>query len=272
MENISKRKEVNGKLKSKRTIEFEKFILGKKYYNKLNEEIIVIGCENSRNVKIYFPLYDYTRYVSYNNLNKFNITCPYSRVYCNSGFLGEGEFSISEGVKFTKAGGVWVDMIRRCCDEKYRSKKPFYKDSRICDEWLNFQNFAKWYYDNYYEIDGEQMCLDKDILHKHNKLYSPDNCMIVPQTINKLLERNSSSNGLPLGVHYDKRKFKYIAQCKGNRANNGYLGSFNTKEEAFQAYKEAKEHRIKLIADKYKDKIPQRLYGALYSYKVDITD
>ena len=43
-------------------------------------------------------------------------------------------------------------------------------------------------------------------------------------------------------------------------------------EEAFRAYKQFKEDYIKQVADEYKDKIPQKLYDAMYNYKVDITD
>ena len=51
-----------------------------------------------------------------------------------------------------------------------------------------------------------------------------------------------------------------------------HLGSFDTPEEAFQAYKVAKESHIKEIADKWKDKIEPRVYEAMYNYKVEITD
>ena len=33
-----------------------------------------------------------------------------------------------------------------------------------------------------------------------------------------------------------------------------------------------KENEIKLTADQYKDKIPKKLYNAMYNYKVEITD
>ena len=45
-----------------------------------------------------------------------------------------------------------------------------YLDVTVCEEWHNFQNFAKWFYENYYEISGEKMRLDKDILIKGNKM------------------------------------------------------------------------------------------------------
>ena len=50
------------------------------------------------------------------------------------------------------------------------------------------------------------------------------------------------------------------------------LGRYNTPEEAFYAYKKAKEEHIKYIADKYKQYIPEKLYNALYAYEVEITD
>ena len=50
------------------------------------------------------------------------------------------------------------------------------------------------------------------------------------------------------------------------------LGRFNTPEEAFYTYKEAKEKEIKRVADLYKDRIPQKLYDAMYNYEVEITD
>ena len=41
------------------------------------------------------------------------------------------------------------------------------------------RNFEKndWINKNYYEVPGEQMCLDKDILCKGNKVYSRENLL-----------------------------------------------------------------------------------------------
>ena len=51
-----------------------------------------------------------------------------------------------------------------------------------------------------------------------------------------------------------------------------YLGAFNTPEEAFYTYKEAKEKHIKELAFKYKDQIDPRVYNALMSWEVYIDD
>ena len=65
-------------------------------------------------------------------------------------------------------------------------------DCSVYEGWHNFQNFAKWYEDNYYEIEEEQMHLDKDILVKGNKVYSPDTCVFVPETINGLFVKSNA--------------------------------------------------------------------------------
>lgn len=49
-------------------------------------------------------------------------------------------------------------------------------------------------------------------------------------------------------------------------------GSYETPEEAFDVYKTAKEKYIKDLADSYKAKIPEKLYRAMYNYKIEIED
>jgi hypothetical protein len=53
------------------------------------------------------------------------------------------------------------------------------------------------------------------------------------------------------------------------------MGFFDTPEEAFNAYKQAKEAYIKEVANTYKEKysqFPQKLYDAMMRYEVEITD
>ena len=70
---------------------------------------------------------------------------------------------------------TWVGMIRRCYSEKSLIKRPTYKDVTICEEWYNFQNFAKWFENNY--VEG--LHLDKDLLSKEKKIYSPKSCCFI---------------------------------------------------------------------------------------------
>ena len=69
-----------------------------------------------------------------------------------------------------------------CYDENELKKEPSYIGCKVCEEWLNFQNFARWIYDNKYECDDLE--LDKDLLIKGNKIYSPNTCCLLPHEIN----------------------------------------------------------------------------------------
>jgi hypothetical protein len=109
---------------------------------------------------------------------------------------------------------------------------------------------------------------------KNSKIYSPETCIFVPQEINNLFVKSNSIRGkCPIGVTYDEKYNKYrCGYQRGKRNNSIYLGSFDTKKEAFNAYKITKENYIKEIADKYKNKIPNKLYKAMYDWNVEIDD
>ena len=156
-------------------------------------------------------------------------------------------------------------MMQRCYGNENR---PTYKDVFVCEEWHNFQNFAKWFDDNYYEINDEMIELDKDILFKGNKIYSPETCVFAPQPIN-LLFRHADRGEYPIGVEYVKLKnTKKCYRAVFSQLDKYYL----TPEEAFEFYKEHKEMYIKEVADKYKKYIPKKLYNAMYNYQVEIID
>lgn len=201
---------------------------------------------------------------------KVIIKNPYSKL-CGVGLLGNTT-SIDASSNVKKSYNAWKAMIHRCYSEKEHKRAPTYQNCSVCKEWLYYSNFEQWWDDNYYEINNQEMHLDKDILIKGNKVYSPQTCTIVPQDINSLLiKRDSKRGNLPIGVTYFKRDKKYMATiCKFGKQH--YLGLYNTPEEAFQAYKQEKERHIKEVAEKYKDKIPKKLYDAMYKWEIEITD
>ena len=138
---------------------------------------------------------------------------------------------------------------------------------------LNFQNFGEWFENNYYEIDGETMHLDKDILCKGNKEYASDKMIFVPERINTLFCKSDATRGdCPIGVSYYKASNKYTAKCNIGEDGYKFLGYYDTPHTAFLAYKEFKEQYIKQIADEYKNKIPKKLYDAMYAWTVEEDD
>ena len=207
--------------------------------------------------------------VRYSHFKSGRMCNPYHRSVCGVGYFGIGKYKSREGGKVTEVYRVWSAMFARCYDERILSKHPNYKGCEVDERFHNFQDFGAWFEENYYVVEGERMHLDKDILIKGNRLYSPDTCVFVPQRINSLLTSSKRSRGkYPIGV--SKMGKKYTSSY----CNNGsvHLGMYDTPEEAFHAYKTAKEAYIKQVADEYKDKIPKKLYDALYAYIIEITD
>lgn len=132
----------------------------------------------------------------------------------------------------------WTSMLKRCYSDKYQSKQPTYIGCSVCEEWLLFSNFKKWYDANY----KEGFHLDKDILVEGNKIYSPENCVFVPQYLNSLLNDNKSSRGdLPLGV--SRNNNSYVAKCLDG--SGGKLRkTFKTIKEAVEWYAETKKRVV----------------------------
>jgi predicted transport protein len=214
-----------------------------------------------------------TRYYSF---KQGKINNPNNKTVYKIGRMGQGKYKSKINEKQTIQYQYWSDMLRRCYSDKFQEKEPTYKGCLVCEEWHNFQNFAKWFDENYYTIDGDFMCLDKDILHKGNKLYLPDNCVFVPNRINVLFTKNNAIRGeYPIGVSWNKRSEKFKSTCSifnGEIKISKSLGYYNTSLEAFYKYKEFKEKYIKQVAEEYKDRIPNKLYNAMYNWIVEITD
>ena len=252
--------------------------IGEKNINNFGSEMVIIEYKNVHDIDVYFPEFDWIfKHAKYNNFKKGEIKCPYERNIYAIGYIGEGKYKVSENGKNTRVYDTWKAMLQRCYSEKEHERHPTYIGCEVYEGWYNFQNFAKWYKDNYYEVGNEKMCLDKDILFKGNKIYSPDTCIFVPETINKLFIKNDKNRGESVIGATLCKNGKYQAQCniinpETGKSKQEYLGLYDSQEKAFQVYKYHKERNIKQIADYYKIHIPQKLYDAMYNYEVEIDD
>ncbi len=244
--------------------------IGETNVNRNGTLMKIVDYINSKNIIVEFQdEYHYRKRTDYNAFKNGKTDNPYDKTVCGVGYRGVGKFSA--GGDNRKTYCIWELMIRRCYSDNSNSTKVCYEDCTVCDEWHNFQNFAQWYEDNYYEIDGQRMQIDKDILYKGNKIYSPQTCLIVPNEINALMVKRKNQRGdLPIGVQLGFGK--YVARCHVSNGKREHLGRYNSIEDAFNAYKTRKEQYIKEVADKYRAQISQTLYDALYKYEVEITD
>ena len=238
-------------------------------------EMKIVEYNNSLNIIIEFQNEHKTKVrTNYDAFKRGNVKNPYHKSVFGVGCIGEGKYKSKENGKTTKAYRTWMDMLRRCYDPYYLNKEPTYIDCYVCDEWLCFQNFAKWFYKNHYECNNECMHLVKDILIKGNKIYSPETCIFVPQKINYLFVKKQKDRGeYPIGVSPHKTSGKLLVQCStlGKQERLG-LFPINKPFQAFTVYKNFKEKYIKEVADEYKDMIPKKLYEAMYKYEIEIND
>jgi len=103
--------------------------------------------------------------------------------------------------------------------------------------------------------DWQGKALDKDLLVKGNKLYSPETCVFIPESLNCfILESEANRGEYPIGVYWDKEANKYKAQC-----NNPFtrkkesLGRFLDPNEAYLAWKAKKHEHALRYADQQTD-------------------
>ena len=200
---------------------------------------------------------------AYSNFKSGGVKNPYDRDLYNVGYFGVGNYSSRDNGKMAFAYKTWTGMIERC----YLNKKAFpayYGKCEVCSEWHNYQNFAKWFEENKYEVN-ERLHIDKDILFPNSKMYSPKTCLLVPQTINMMFMNKPNKRGLPNGI-YKSRK-GYLAEYNENK-----LGVYPTVELAYEVYASEKEKSIRQLADEYINIIPEKVYNALYAYRFDINN
>lgn len=168
----------------------------------------------------------------------------------------------------------WHYIMNRCYSKAVHELQPEYEGCTVCEEWHNYSNFKLWYDENsaWWRMFDEKFEIDKDILIKGNKVYSPETVSFVPKLINSFFVRTvKNDRTYPLGVYYDKDKNKYRA-CVSFMGQSIKLGTFETVEDAFARYKVYKEDFIKDIAEQYKNRIPDKVYQSMMNWKVEIMD
>jgi hypothetical protein len=244
--------------------------LGKIFISTQGLYMKIINYVDSMNCSVQFEDGTVVNNLQFNQIKVGYVKNPFFASTYGEGYIGVGDNITHIKGKKVKAYAKWIGMLERCYSEKYHVKNPIYKECCVSDEWKNFQIFADWFYKNYDSDIMKDWQLDKDILVKGNKIYSPETCCFVPREINMLfVSQNKQRGDCPIGV--SKRGNSYRVYCRTN-GKNKLIGSFKTSEEAYKAYKIKKEEYIKEIADKWKDLIHPKVYQALYNYKVGITN
>lgn len=212
--------------------------------------------------------YAHEMIVQSSHLRRGGIKNPYQPIVYGVGFVGVGPHAASVKRTLTREYKVWIGMFQRAYDEKLHKKHPSYKDVSVCEEWHNFQTFAEWM-KKQANAHKDGFHLDKDLMILGNRIYSPDACSFVPALINSIITDCHRSRGhLPVGVVYKARDRKFYAQMNIEGVMR-HIGSYDTPEKAFLAYKSRRENRIRLLADGHRHLINDEVYNTLSNWTVN---
>jgi len=158
---------------------------------------------------------------------------------------------------------TWASILQRCFSKEFYIKQPTYKGCSVDKSWLYFSNFYNWAIQQNWRGNA----IDKDILKKGNKHYSPKNCIFVPTYLNNLLTDSAAARGkLPVGVKKHSKKNRYEAYVK-KEGKKTYVGGHSTPDGAYKKYVLAKNAEILRIAYKQND---PRLIKALLKHRITI--
>ena len=129
----------------------------------------------------------------------------------------------------------WANMLKRCYSENFQASNPTYVGCKVTNEWHSFMAFKSWM--EFQDWKGKQ--LDKDLIG-NRKLYSPENCVFISQSLNTLFNDKGVSKGeYPLGVCWNKEMRKFQASISEN-GKNKHLGYFISTADAHEAWRNAK--------------------------------
>lgn len=171
------------------------------------------------------------------------------------GYTGSGDFD-SKSPEYR----IWKNMLSRCYYDNHQ--QAYNQDAKVCDDWLNYQNFANWCKNTRPSSTHE---LDKDL--SGTTIYSPETCNWLPSRINSLINiKRKKASGLPAGVLKEKNKFR--ARCSDTVGVQRSLGYFDSPEEAFVAYWTFKKSILIELANKYFEQglITERVKNLLHSF------
>lgn len=248
--------------------------VGDIFETNLNGKLEVIEYKNAFNVKVRFLDTGYETVVEASQIRSGEV-----RDWTLPRAVGVGigwESGVNLSKTYPRHHGLWQNMLNRCYNNKTGCVGK-YVNCSVSEDFLSFENFKTWCDNqigfNTKDDKGKVFALDKDILVKGNLIYSENTCCFVPRAINNLFLTSKKKRGLlPLGVQQCKtKKVQYYYQLS-KRGRQVKSEIFSSPEDAFHAYKKAKEDYIKEVATDWKDEIDPRVYEVLMNYQVEITD
>lgn len=251
-----------------------KYKKGVKLKNKDNDEYIikgVCGCKNDGR-KVFIAEFIDTKFqihITGNQINSGNIKDFFKPSVCGVGYLGYGDFYKSSDYSH------WRSLIKRVYDKTHKSYIN-YKDAKICDRWLCFENFQndlpriKGFDRGKFEND--EIVLDKDIgcYNLDYDIYKIDTCQYISRILNdkiqlkhqRFMEFKYHKGDINITfIHYNKTYLLDKLNLRPNGINRaldeldknykGWSISTFTPKDIWLKYIKDMDTKVESIAEKY---------------------
>lgn len=198
--------------------------VGTVHSTSLNGDLEIVSYTNSHNVGVSFFGYSHLIVTTTPKIRSGGIKNRMLPSKYGKGFIGIGKFS---SATHKKAYTVWDHMLQRCYCPVYHRKQPSYVNCAVVVDWLNFQTFAEWFYEESNYEEG--LHLDKDLKVSGNKVYSPSTCIFVTREVNAFLSCVYRKGEFGVGIS-SSNSGKLKVQGSDGEGITKHLGTFLVEE------------------------------------------
>jgi len=236
---------------------------GEVHHTREGDKFTIIKYINNRNSSIQFEdgVILYNR--DYKSLRLGHVKHLNRRNIYNIGYIGYGEYNYTNSKKAYK---TWHSMLQRCYEQNTKNNLSYKDRIHVCEQWECFQNFVPWFIQNYNPETMKGWELDKDLLCATCNLYSPETCLFLPREINCRLFKTKEIIGQKVGARKTKFSRYAVPTPDGYPTRTKNFADIN---EAHNFWVEGKKLKFKNLANKYKECLDDRAYGALLNINLE---
>ena len=153
---------------------------------------------------------------------------------------------------------IWSAMKERCFNPNSQGYKKYgERGIRVCDEWLDFQNFYNWSLNNGYKYIPDEKGRNTLTIDRiePNEDYKPSNCRWVDYlTQNTHLSKNRHNRSGYTGLFLQSSGKWLVTLSVNDKSVN--IGTFDTQKEGLEARnKYITEHGLKHQIQEYKGEL-----------------